>query len=283
MPYTFVPSRVSSCDQLVSEVLVARPANGVVALTLNRPDRLNTLTRPLVLALHQALDQIDADDDCRIVVLTGAGRAFCAGLDLNGYQDDDLVAAQGTAHRNITRQREIAALTQRLHHLRQPVIAAINGAAAGGGLALALASDIRIASREAFFAASFLRAGYSACDLGTSWLLPRIVGAARAHELMLTCRRFDVAEAERIGLVADVVAPQELMVAALAKAQQILAHPPISVEMTKQGMWLSLEFSSFDQAIEFENRQQVVTASTEDQPEATAAFLEKRTPSYRNR
>lgn len=183
----------------------------------------------------------------------------------------------------LTMQREIAGLAQRLHSLRVPVIAAINGPAAGGGLALACASDVRIAAPYAVFAVSFIRAGYSACDIGVSWLLPRIVGAGRAHELMLTGRRFDAAEAEGIGLVTDVVPAKDLLAVALAKAEEIMLNPPLSVELTKQGMWLALETPGFDAAVEFENRQQVFTAFTDDRAEATAAFLEKRAPTYRRR
>jgi enoyl-CoA hydratase/carnithine racemase len=261
-------------------VQLSRPLPGVCQLTLNRPDALNALTVDVVAELHARLADIDADSRCRLVILTGAGRAFCAGLDLRGYGDDDLVAEEGALRRTLERQREIAGLTLRLHGLRQPVIAAVNGPAAGGGLALALASDIRIASRTAVFAVSFIRAGFSACDLGTSWLLPRIIGAGAAHELMLTGRRADAAEALRIGLVTELTEPERLMDVALAKAREIMLNAPISVELTKQGMWTALETPSLAAAVEFENRQQVLTAMTEDQSEAVAAFLAKRPPSY---
>lgn len=252
-------------------------------MTLERPAALNTLNRDLVQDLTFALDAIDSDLDCRVVVLTGAGRAFCAGLDLNGYGAEELVETQGAVQAQLTMQREIAGLAQRLHTLRVPVIAAVNGPAAGGGLALVCASDIRIAAPSAVFAVSFIRAGYSACDIGVSWLLPRIIGAGRAHELMLTGRRFDADEAERVGLVTEVVPAEDLLAAALAKADEILLNPPLSVELTKQGMWLALETPGFDAAVEFENRQQVFTAFTDDRAEATAAFLEKRRPAYRRR
>ena len=181
-------------------VQVLRPRPGVCQLTLSRPDALNAMTAPLVAELHTQLKAIERDPQCRVLVLTGAGRAFCGGL------------------------------TQRLHELRQPVIAAVNGPAAGGGLALALASDIRIAATTAVFAVSFIRAGFSACDLGTSWLLPRIVGTGRAHELMLTGRRIGTEEALRIGLVTELVEPADLMTNVLAKAAEIMLNPPISVE-----------------------------------------------------
>jgi enoyl-CoA hydratase/carnithine racemase len=264
-------------------VSLSQVAGGVRWLTLNRPDHLNALTAQLVADFGAALDEVDRDSRCRVMILTGAGRAFCAGIDLHGYGDDELVASQGTARRFMTRQAEIAGLAQRLHSLRQPVIAAINGPAAGGGLAFALASDIRIAAADAVFAVSFIRAGYSGCDIGTSWLLPRIVGAGRAHELMLTGRRCGADEALQMGLVASVVTSSELASAAQAKAEEIMQNPPLSVELTKQGMWLAMEIPSFDAVIALENRQQFVTGSTEDQAEATAAFLQKRPPRYRDR
>lgn len=264
-------------------VLLSTPADGVRQITLNRPDRLNTMNHTLVTQLHQALAEVAADRDCRVVVLTGAGRAFCAGLDLQGYGDPDREEHMGVPLATLDRQRELASLTQRLNELPHPVIAAVNGAAAGGGLALVLASDIRIATPEAVFAVSFIRAGFSACDIGVSWLLPRIVGAGHAHELMLTGRRFEAEEAERIGMLHRVVPEESLLRTALAKAEEIKLNPPASVRLTKQGMWAALEMPSLTTAIEFENRQQVITAMTQDSTEAAAAFLEKRPPSYQHR
>jgi enoyl-CoA hydratase len=267
----------------MAEIELSAPAAGVTMITLNRPGRLNALTAPLVAEFSATLDSVAADDHCRVVVLTGAGRGFSAGLDLEGYGDDERAASQGDVRGTLTRQREIARLAEKLHRLPQPVIAAVNGPAAGGGLAFVCASDIRIAAAEATFAVSFIRAGFSACDIGVSWLLPRIVGAGRAHELMLTGRRFDAAEAHQIGLVTDVLPGDQLLPAALEKAGQIMANAPFGVELTKQGMWIALETPSFLAAIEFENRQQILTALTEDSDESRAAFLGKRPPHYRFR
>ncbi len=225
---------------------LSHPADGVTMITLNRPDRLNTLNSELVTEFSEVLSEVALDRRCRVVILTGAGRGFCAGLDLG-------------------------------------VIAAVNGPAAGGGLALVCASDIRIAAHEAVFAVSFIRAGFSACDMGVSWLLPRIVGAGRAHELMLTGRRFSSAEAREYGLVTDVVPQEELMNTALAEAAEIMLNAPFGVELTKQGMWIALETPSFAAAVEFENRQQILTGMTEDSAESRAAFLGKRKPSFRYR
>jgi enoyl-CoA hydratase/carnithine racemase len=264
-------------------VELTRPAEGVVVLTLNRPDQLNALNQALVDEFSRALSDIAADEQARVVVLTGAGRGFSAGLDLDGYGDEDRETRQGQARGTLTRQREIARLAEQLHRLPQPVIAAVNGPAAGGGLAFVCASDIRIAVDEAIFAVSFIRAGFSACDIGVSWLLPRLVGAGRAHELMLTGRRFDAAEAHEIGLVTEVVPQSALLKTALAKAAQIMLNAPFGVELTKQGMWTALETPSFLAAIEFENRQQILTAMTDDSAESRSAFLDKRRPEFRYR
>ncbi|WP_235739084.1 enoyl-CoA hydratase/isomerase family protein [Nocardioides alcanivorans] len=206
-------------------VVVTDPAPGVRMITLSRPDQLNTLEVELVSALHAELDRVARARDVRVVVLTGAGRAFCAGLDLNGYGDPERIDEQGFTLGTLDRQREIARLVEKINALPQPVIAAVNGAAAGGGLALVCASDIRIAAEPAVFAVGFIRAGFSACDIGISWLLPRVVGAGNAHELMLTGRRFDAAEAHRIGLLTQVVPAKELLDVALAKAAEIVRNP----------------------------------------------------------
>jgi enoyl-CoA hydratase len=255
----------------------------VLRIELDRPDRLNAMTAGMVEALHGALTQAELDPGCRVVVLTGAGRGFCAGLDLDGYGDPPrAIEGESGVHRTLRTQRHIATLMQRIRRLPQPVIAQVNGPAAGGGLALVLASDLRIAATDAVFAVSFMRVGFSACDMGTSWLLPKLVGAGRAHELMMTARRFDAAEALRIGLLADAVPQTELEARVDRAVDDLLGMPPLSLSLTKQGMWLALEVPSFDAAVELENRQQVLTSATADQKEAMAAFREERPPVYRN-
>jgi enoyl-CoA hydratase/carnithine racemase len=259
------------------------PRPGVVQLTLSRPDKLNALTADLVAGLHEHLRALAADTGCRTVVLTGAGRGFCAGLDLGGFGVVAGTEEAGPVQRSWAVQRTIAALVQEIRRLPQPVIAAVNGPAAGGGLALVCASDIRVAATTAVFATSFIRIGVTGCDIGTSWLLPRLVGAARAHELMLTSRRFDAAEALRLGLVTDVVPPAELGACVDATLDALLQAPPMSLSLTKQGMWLALEIPSFDAMIEMENRQQILTAQTADAGEAMAAYVGRRTPGYGNK
>jgi len=265
------------------EVRTSRPRDGVLRIELNRPDRLNAMTAGMVEQLHAALTEAETDPRCRIVVLTGAGRGFCAGLDLDGYGvPPGAPEDEGAIHRGLRTQRHIATLMQRIRRLPQPVIAQVNGAAAGGGLALVLAADLRLAALDAVFAVSFMRVGFSACDMGTSWMLPQLVGAGRAHELMMTARRFDAEEALRIGLLADAVPAADLAARVDRAVDDLLAMPPLSLSLTKQAMWLALEIPSFDAAVELENRQQVLTAATADQQEAMAAFRERRPPAYRD-
>lgn len=163
-----------------------------------------------------------------------------------------------------------------------PIIAAVNGAASGGGLALALASDVRVAATSARFNVAFVRIGLSGCDIGVSWLLPRLVGASRAYELMLTGRFVDAEEALRIGLVLDVVPDGEVVERALVTADQIVANAPFGVQMTKEVMWSQLEVGSLAAGIDLENRTQLLASTTGDVQEAMAAFLEKRPPAYRD-
>lgn len=264
-------------------ILVEKPRAGVTLLRLNRPDRLNAMSAALVEELHDQLSSIATDPECRVVILTGAGRGFCAGLDLSGYG-----AAPHTEHLGPTQtafavQKHIASLIGRMRSIPQPIIAAVNGAAAGGGLALVLGSDIRLGSTASKYNVAFIRVGFSACDIGTSWLLPRIVGVARAQEMMLTGRVVDANEALRIGLVVELHEPDVLEAAALAKADLVMANTPFGVALTKEGMWTALEIPALQSAIDLENRQQIMASHTEDARESMRAFLEKRPANYQNR
>src|SRR5688572_11559544 len=174
-------------------------------LTLDRPERLNAMSHELVGDIHAALDEVAADREARVLISTGEGRGFCAGLDLKGAGEAPGTDGLGRPQAGLTGQQHIARLVPHLRSLRQPVIAAVNGPAAGGGLALALASDVRVAAASARFNVAFVRIGLSGCDIGVSWLLPRLVGAGKAFELMLTGRIFDADEAESMGLVTRVV------------------------------------------------------------------------------
>jgi enoyl-CoA hydratase len=261
-------------------VIVDDPAPHVRRLTLNRPEQLNTMTAELCEALHAQLREIAAERHVRAVILTGAGRGFCAGLDLRGYGRAPGNDGSDESRDRLANQVHMSTLVLALRALPQPVIAAVNGPAAGFGLSLALGSDIRCASSEAVFRAAFINIGVSNCDMATSWLLPRLIGASRSHELMLTGRRFDAEEALRIGLVADVVAPEQLAARALQSAEQIAALAPWGVQLTKQGMWSALEIPSERTAAEYEDRQQIMATFGAAPPEAIAAFLEKRAAEF---
>ncbi|MFV0315801.1 MAG: enoyl-CoA hydratase/isomerase family protein [Microthrixaceae bacterium] len=261
-------------------VLVDRSRDGIAVVTLNRPDRLNAMDTGLLSGLHEVLDAIAVDRSCRVVILTGAGRGFCAGLDL---ADGPVVPGSEGLDRTRTGfavQRFIASLVPKMRSLPQPIIAAVNGAAAGGGFALALASDIRIASSAARFNVAFVRIGLSGCDIGVSWLLPRLIGASRAYELMLTGRLIDAAEADAMGLLTKVTEPADLLDEAVAEAELIMANSPFGIEMTKEVMWSQLEVGSLSAGIDLENRTQIVASGTDAMGEAVAAFLEKRPPNF---
>jgi len=256
------------------------PHEGIALLTLNRPESLNAMTSEMVELLHNRLDEIAVNRNVRVVVLTGAGRGFCAGLDLGGYGTAPGYEWNGAVEKGLAVQKHIASLIPHLRSLPQPVIAAVNGPASGGGFALVLGSDIRLAASSARFNAAFIRIGLSACDIGTSWLLPRLVGAARAQELMLTGRLFDASEALNMGLVTSVMSEGDLLDAAYAKAQEVMLNTPLGVALTKEGMWSALEIPGLQAAIDMENRQQIMASFSDDARETRRARLEKRPPNY---
>jgi enoyl-CoA hydratase len=257
--------------------MLSRPREEVLQITMNRPSRLNAMTAELVEGLHEVLDQLSMNRDVRVVVLTGAGRGFCAGLDLGGYGDAPGSHGSGQMERSFATQKHIASLIPHLRSIPQPVIAAVNGPAAGGGFALVLGSDVRLAAESASFSAAFIRIGLSACDIGTSWLLPRLVGAARAQELMLTGRIFDAAEGSRIGLVVDVVPDDSLLEAADRKADEIIANTAVGVGLTKEAMWTALEIPGMQAAIDLENRQQVMASYSTEVREKMETSMRART------
>jgi enoyl-CoA hydratase len=263
-------------------ILRSEPEPGIALLTLDRPERLNAMSRELVSDLHQVLADIGADRSVRVVVLTGAGRGFCAGLDLKETSQDTAAGEGrvGRAQAGMAGQEQIASLVPRLRGLRQPVIAAVNGAASGGGLALALASDVRIAAASARFNVAFIKVGLSGCDIGVSWLLPRLIGASAAFELLLTGRLIDAEEARRVGLVGRVVPDGEVVEAAMGIAREIAANSPMGVWMTKEVMWSQLEVGSLQAGIDLENRTQILTSFNGDMVEAMNAFFEKRPANY---
>ena len=279
------PTRASNID-------VERLDDGaIVVVAINRPHRRNALDAQTLAELHRLLDTFNGDPAARVVVLTGAGSAFCSGADIKA-QPDDLIDAAATPQTALlaaatsrvaitfSAQELMASAFEKIHRLRQPVIAAVNGVALGGGLALALACDIRYAAPQATFGAVFIRHGVSACDMGTSYHLPRLIGASRAAELMLTGRIFDATEAAAIGLVLGVVEGDELLDTAVAKAREIARNSPLAVWMTKETMWQTVDAPSLRHALDIENRTQVMCTATGDLAQSFAAFREDGTPQW---
>lgn len=262
------------------ELIVEEVESGIFVVTMNRPQKLNALGLDMVDEMHCAFDDLDASRHVRAVVLTGAGRGFCSGADLTGQDfDNDDVLGDVSAH--IAMQKKLSSLHEKIHRLRPPVIAAINGVAVGGGLSLSLASDIRIAACSARFGAVFITVGISGCDMGTSYLLPRLVGASRAAELMLTGRIFASAEAKDMGLVVDVVDDDRLLDRALQMCRNIAQHSPLAVWMTKETLWQNVDAPSMRNAVGVEDRTQVLCGLSGDGIEALAAFAQKRAPRWK--
>jgi enoyl-CoA hydratase/carnithine racemase len=261
--------------ETLTTMTLEQPVEGVLVATLNRPDRLNAMTNDMFEELEQ-LALANRFSDLRALIITGAGRAFCAGFDLDDADGLSSLSPMGM----LTQQERAARALSGLRGLPMPVIAAVNGPATGGGLALALAADIRIGSTGARFNAAFVRIGLSAGDLGTSWLLPRLIGPARAAEFAYTGRFIEAEEAERIGLLNRVVEPDELLDATLELAGQIAANSPGGVQLSKRALQANMEAGSYAAALELENRGQALLTRGADMPEALAAFKEKRAPRF---
>jgi enoyl-CoA hydratase len=261
---------------------VSKPRQHVSLITLNRPDKLNPMSFALVAELYEALDEVGADNDTWVAVLTGAGRGFCAGLDL-----EDSGHAPGLE--GLTRYRAgmramsfMAETVPAMRAIPQPLIAAINGPAYGGGMCLALGCDMRLADPAAMFCAAGIINGLTSTELGISFLLPRAVGTTHAFETLLTGRRFDAAEAERMGLVSRVVPEGRVVDEALDVAAAMCEQlSPYGIWLTKKALWAALEIGSLRAAIDFEDRNQLMAGHTGNLEEAKAAFRESRSPRYR--
>ncbi len=255
--------------------------DNIACLTLNRPERLNAIDGALIDGVDDALTVLGAGE-FRAAILTGAGRGFCAGADLSGTGEPWTKPGPTTPpfKVNYDAQVRLADLFTRLYELPIPVIAAVNGVAVGGGLAFALVCDVRVASEHGRFGSAFIKAGFSSMDMGTSYLLPKIVGAGVARELMLTGRIIDAAEAYRVKLVHEVVAPEELMPAALKVARSIAENNAYGVWQTKIGLNAALDAPSLRHAIELENRTQILSGFTNNPVEAAMAHREKRAPHW---
>jgi len=249
--------------------------------TLDRPDSLNAMSRALVRDLRAFFWNLAEDRETRVVVLRGAGRAFCAGLDLKEAASGE-AGGDRSVPAGLRAQREISELVLFMRRAPQPIIACVHGAACGGGFALALGADVRLAGESARMNAAFIRLGLSACDVGVSYFLPRYVGASVAAELLLTGNFIDAARAERTGLVSRVVPDAELESAARTLAGEMLRNTPLGLRLTKECLRLSLDAGSLEDVVAMEDRNQVLAAGTEDFHEGVRAFIEKRPAQFRD-
>lgn len=260
--------------------LELRQDGEVVWATLNRPERLNALSRNLVDELRDFFTGLYWRRDVRVVVLQGAGDAFCAGLDLKERAEPQGSRSIGAG---LTAQRKISEIVIAMRRCPQPIVACVNGAAAGGGFALALASDVRIATPSARMNAAFIRIGLSACDIGVSYFLPRMVGSSVAAEYMLTGRFITAERARELGLVSQIVPREELQAVAQGFVDDMLHGTPLGLRLTKEALNHAIDAGGLEAVIALEDRNQILASSDGDFGEGVKAFLEKRRPVYAQR
>ena len=260
------------------DTLTVNKQGAIDIVTLNRPEALNALSRQMMLELQHYFGKLYTDHTVRVVVLTGAGRGFCSGLDLKEDRSDEPSGVVG----GMRTQRRVSEIMLRMRRAPQPIISLINGPASGGGFGLALASDIRIATPTTRMNAAFIRIGLSACDVGVSYFLPRLVGSSLASELLLTGNFIEAERALSSGLVSAIVEQDQLMDTGLTMAKDILRNSPIGVRLTKDCLNMSIDAPSLDAVIAMEDRQQILISATGDMREGVSAFLEKREPEYRD-
>jgi len=266
--------------------------NGIGILTLNRPEKLNAISFQMEEDLHELLDHLMTNLDCRIVIFGGMGRAFCAGTDLQeglilnskktpvGYEKYHFLNVPEPLKKKMYHQWRISQIYVKMRKISQPIIAIIHGAAAGGGFGFAMAADIRIASEDVKFINASINIGLTGADVGGSYFLPRLIGMSRAAEILYSGKIVDGIEAEKIGLVLKVVEKEDLLNVAIEKAEELLKKSPLGLRMTKQAINLSLDSPSLETILQFENSSIVLTFSSKDVNEASAAFFEKRDPKF---
>jgi enoyl-CoA hydratase len=260
------------------QTLDVKQEGGLSWLTLNRPEQLNALNATLVDELCDYFASLQDNRSTRVVVLRGAGRAFCAGLDLKDPPTPDAKGISG----NLQVQRRVSRIALLMHRAPQPIVSLLHGPACGGGFAMALASDVRIAGESARMNAAFIKIGLSACDVGVSYFLPRLVGASLASELLLTGRFIHAERAREVGLVSRVVPDAELEAAGLELAEEMLATTPLGLRLTKECLQASIDAQSLEAVIAMEDRNQVICSQSRDFREGIQAFLEKRAPQYQD-
>lgn len=263
--------------------------NGIGILTFTRADKANAMSFQMVEELHSIFDALMINLDCRVLIIKAEGNVFNAGQDLNDgtilkqkkkperfKKDYYFLDAPEVLKSFMYYQNRIAELIVKMRKISQPIIAMVQGAAMGAGFSFTLATDIRIASKEAKFNAAYINLGLTGSDMGSSYFLPRLIGMSRAAELLYTGRFFNAEEALRIGFILKIVEKDKLLEAALEIAEELLSKSPLGLRMTKQAINLTLDSPSLETMIQFENRGQVLSGSSEDIWEAFYAYIEKR-------
>jgi enoyl-CoA hydratase/carnithine racemase len=247
-------------------------------LSLNRPEALNSMTPAMAEELIAYFSGLHDRLSTRIVIFRGNGRTFCAGADLGS--DAFSAPGKGRPQRQLAMQQRYSRIIRLMRSCPQPIIALVHGAACGAGFSLLLASDVRFAAQGARMNAAYIRVGVGGCDMGSGYMLPRLIGLSVASELLLTGRFLDADRAKAVGLVSDVVPEDQLLETGLAFAAEMARTAPMSLRLTKQTLNALIDAPGIDAALMIEDRQQVMLLETSDHQEAVAAFRERRDPSY---
>ena len=267
-------------------------ANGIGILSLNRPEKLNAINFQMEQELHELFDHLMTNLDCRVLILRAEGRAFCAGTDLQeglllnskklpeGYEKYYFLDVSEPVKKVTYHQWHISSMFVKMRKISQPIIALVQGAAAGGGFGFAMAADFRIVATDVNFINASINIGLSGADVGGSYFLPRLIGSSRATEILFTGKSVGAEEAMKIGLAIKLVEPNELLPSALELANELLKKSPLGLRMTKQALNLSLDSPSLETICQVENSGIVLTFSSKDMKEASAAFFGKRDPKY---
>jgi enoyl-CoA hydratase/carnithine racemase len=261
-----------------STIKFETPREGLGLITLNRPDRLNAINLDMLEELHTLFEDLKTREDVRVIILTGAGRGFCSGADLTDERvsKDAATLFANSATFLMKLQKVYSRLIVEMRQIPQPIISAVNGPAAGGGMCMAMASDVIVASSKAAFTPSFINIGLSGGELGTTYFLPKAVGGARAAEILLTGRTVEAAEADKIGLISRLVAEGELMPTAMEIASSMLDKTPLGLRFTKEALNQNQNAPSLEAAIELENRNQSILCITPEFFKAVDSFSKRK-------
>lgn len=254
--------------------------DAIEIVSLDRPDKLNTLNEALTFALADYFEGLQSREDVRVVILRAEGRAFCAGLDLADWQND---GSRGALQHAWRLQKAVTGIIRQMRQCPQPVIALGHGAACGAGFSMLLAADVRYAAPDLRMNAAYIKVGLGGCDVGSSYFLPRLVGASVASEYLLTGKFMNAEKALSCGLVSEIVPAEALLEKGLALAAEMAANAPMGLRLTKDALNRNLDARSLDDAMALEDRQQVMMLLSEDFAEAVTAFQDKRPPVYRDR